>query len=80
MEKRIKVNLNGMDILRRFAGKVVTFQSDVNIIKGSIIYDAKSILAVVNINPTYDTYVEIVSDNESEINRFNEYMEEFRYE
>lgn len=77
MDKKVKVNLNDFTKLKEFAHKVCSFESDVNIIKGSIIYDAKSILGVINISPTGDTYVEIISDNEEEVKRFIEEMSVF---
>ena len=44
MEKKLMIRLDSIDTIREFAKYVVTFKSDINIIKGSVVYDAKSIL------------------------------------
>lgn len=76
-DRRIKVNLNEFNKLKLFAREVVKFESDVNIIRGHLVYDAKSLLAVIAIDPNEDTYVEIISNDETEINNFRECMKEF---
>lgn len=78
MNKKIKIKLNDFLTIKDFAQDIVTFESDVNIIKGSVVYDAKSILAVLSLDPTSSTYIEIISDNDTEIERFNDMMEKYR--
>lgn len=79
LEKRIQIKLNGIEQLRNFVSVVSTFESDVNILKGRNIFDAKSIMGVIDIAPdSTETYVEIVSDNVPEIERFNHEMGAFR--
>ena len=55
-------------------------ESEVDAIKGSQIFDAKSIVAVLNINRTEDFYIEILSDDSEEINHFYNLMKEFEVE
>ena len=79
MEKRIRVDLRDINVLRNFVNKVTQFESDINIIKGSNVFDAKSLFGVIDIAPDgVATYVEIVSDDEDEIDKFFSEMEEFR--
>ena len=80
MSNRIRINLNDFNVLRHFVHVVSQqFESDVNIIKGSKAFDAKSLLGVIDIAPDdVNTYVEILTKNQDEIARFNAAMEEFR--
>lgn len=79
MSNRIRIQLNGIDTLRKFVHTVSAFESDVNIIKGRNVFDAKSIMGVIDIAPDESaTYVEILSNDQNEIERFNAAMEEYR--
>ena len=76
---RVKIKLNGINELRNFVNAVSTFEEDVNIIKGTHAFDAKSIMGVIDIAPdSENTYVEIVSDNQEVIEKFNAVMEAYR--
>lgn len=77
MNKKIKIKLDYFSLLKKFAAEVVKFESDINVMRGKVIYDAKSIIAVLSLDPSSSVFVEIISDNEDEIRRFNEVMEEF---
>lgn len=76
--KRIKIKLEKFSDIKVFASKIVKVESEVDIIKGSRFYDAKSIIAVLNMGTLDGVFVEIHSDNEDEIKFFNELMEEFK--
>lgn len=79
MNNRVKVNLNDLNVLRSFVHTVTQFESDVNIIKGSHTFDAKSLLAVIDIAPDLrNTFAEIVTDDEEEIKNFMFAMEDFK--
>ena len=79
MSNRIRIQLNGIDALRKFVHTVSAFESDVNIIKGRNVFDAKSIMGVIDIAPNESaTYVEILSDDQVEIEKFNAAMEEYK--
>lgn len=75
---KIKIKLNTFDEIKRFAHKVTQVESNVDIIKGSIVYDAKSIMAIFNMGSLDGVFVEIHSENEREIEWFNTLMEEFK--
>ena len=74
---KVQIRLNTMDEIRRFANKVVQVESNVDIIKGSVVYDAKSIMAIFAMGTLDSVYVEIQSEDEREIEYFNELMKEF---
>lgn len=76
--KTVSVKINDLGILKKFAFVVSQFESDINIIKGRIKYDAKSIMGVLAIDTSSGVMVEILSDDEEEIKRFVEAMEEFK--
>ena len=78
MDTRITVNLNDFLKAKRFSEKVIRFESDVDIVRGRYVIDAKSTLGIYTIDLSEPVDVEIHSDSETEIKRFNEEMEEFR--
>lgn len=79
MNNRIQINLRDINTLKNFVHTVTTFESDVNIIKGSNVFDAKSLFGVIDIAPDGSTtFVEIVSDDQDEIDKFKDAMEVFR--
>lgn len=73
----MKIKLDTFDKIKSFAKKVTKFESDVNICKGSICYDAKSIMGVMALDTSEYVEVDILSDNNDEIEKFNKEMEEF---
>ena len=77
---KLQIRLNTFEEIKKFANKVTKLYSDVDIIKGSVIYDAKSIMGVINMGTLDGVYVEIHSDDEKEIGYFNELMNEFLLE
>ena len=78
LDRRVKISLLDFDAIKRYAQKIIMVESDVDIIKGSVIYDAKSIMAILALGTLDDIYVEIYSDDQEEIKRFRELMEEFK--
>lgn len=77
---KLQIRLNTFEEIKKFANKVTKLYSDVDIIKGSVVYDAKSIMGVINMGTLDGVYVEIHSDDEKEIEYFNELMSEFLLE
>lgn len=77
MNNKIKINLNTPEKIKRFVQVVRGFTSDVNIMTNSKYLDAKSILGLFDLNLYNDTYVEIISDNTTEVRQFDAAMEEF---
>ena len=75
---KILINLNTIDKVVKFSREIITLDSDVNIYQDSRYYDAKSILAIFSLNMNQKHYIEIISDDEDEIKKFNEIAEEYR--
>ena len=63
---------------QKFSREIITLDSDVNIYQDSRYYDAKSILTIFSLNMNQKHYIEIISDNEYEIRKFNEIAEEYK--
>ena len=75
---KILINLNTIDKVVKFSREIITLDSDVNIYQDSRYYDAKSILTIFSLNMNQKHYIEIISDDEDEIRKFNEIAEEFK--
>ncbi|MCR2049725.1 HPr family phosphocarrier protein [Acetatifactor muris] len=56
------------------------FKSDIDVIKDSYRVDAKSTLGILTVDLRKPLDVEIHSCNEEEVIRFNEEMEEFKWD
>lgn len=74
----IKVNLNKIDDIKKFSNVVNSFVSDIDVVSGNIVIDAKSIMALYTLDLSKDIYVRIISDNVAECRKFDAAMEEFR--
>ena len=77
-QKKIKVNSNKPEVVKRFLQVARTFLSDIDIMTESAVLDAKSIMGVYALDLSKDTYVRIISDDVEECRRFDAAMEEFR--
>ena len=75
---KILINLNTIDKVVKFSREIITLDSDVNIYQDSRYYDAKSILTIFSLNMNQKHYIEIISDDEDEIRKFNEIAEEYK--
>ena len=69
-QKKIKVNLNKPEVVKRFLQVVRTFLSDIDIMTENAVLDAKSIMGVYALDLSNDTYVRIISDDVEECRRF----------
>ena len=79
MDKRkAKIFLNTIARVKTFTQKVMDFECDIDILVGRYVIDAKSIMGIFSLNLSQELLVEIHSDNEDEIRRFNEIMEEYK--
>lgn len=75
---KIKICLNEIEKAKNFVNKMTTFMSDVDIVAKHYVCDAKSLLGVLSFDLSKPVEVEIISDDEEEIKRFNEVLEEFK--
>ena len=78
METKIIIKLNNIEKAQKFANEIINFSSDIDIISGRYICDAKSLLAIFSYDLSKPVEVEIHSKDEEEIIKFNEVMEEFK--
>ena len=77
MRTKITVTLNDFIRIKNFSSEVVKFESDIDLIKGRYIIDAKSTIGIFTLDLSSPVDVVIHSDDEDEIRRFNEVMEAF---
>lgn len=75
---RIKVNLNSVDKIRKFAQIVRRFESDIDIMTDSRHWDAKSIMVLFNLDLSKEAHVIIHTDDYEEYKKFVNDMEEFK--
>ena len=78
MEEERYVCLNTIDRVENFVNKIIAIDSDVDLVSGRYILDAKSIMAIFSICLTEKLKLIIRSDDEDEIKLFNEITEEFK--
>lgn len=74
----LDVLLNTIERVKKFTDIASTFDCDVDVLQGRYIISGKSVIGVFSLNLTAPITVEIESDDEDEVNRFLEAMEEFR--
>lgn len=72
------VNLNTNDKIEQFVNIMNTFDSSIDLIKGSKRVDAKSVLGVVALGVYEKVDVEIITADEDELVRFSKEVESFR--
>lgn len=79
MKTTIKINLNNVETIRRFANVVRTFESGINIATSkNVEIDAKSLIGLFAMDLSQEASVTIFSSDEEEIKRFVETMGEFK--
>ena len=77
MRTKITVTLNDFIKIKNFSSEVGKFESDIDLVKGRYIIDAKSTIGIFTLDLSAPVDVVIHSDDEDEIRRFNEVMEAF---
>ena len=77
MRTKITITLNDFIRIKNFSSEVVKFESDIDLIKGRYIIDAKSTIGIFTLDLSAPVDVVIHSNDEDEIRRFNEVMEAF---
>ena len=74
----VTINLNGIEAVKKFNAVVSTFYSEIDIVKGRYVIDAKSIMGIFSLDLSKPIDVIIHSHNEDEIVRFYDVMKEFK--
>lgn len=78
MDTKLTINLNDFSKAKRFTEEIIKFECDIDLLRNRYVLDAKSALGIFTIDLSKSVDVEIHSNNEDEIKRFNEIMEEFK--
>lgn len=78
MKTKLTIDLSNLEKVKRFTNIITTFESDIDILRGRYVLDAKSIMGLFTISLLEPVDIEIHSDDEDEIVRFNEIMNEFK--
>ena len=78
MDKKIKILISTVSDINNFLIATKGFESDIDLIYGRYKIDGKSTLGVYSLDLSKPIHVEILSDNEEEIKRFNEVMGAFK--
>lgn len=80
MSTQLELLVDTIAKAKKFIATTNEFDSDIDVIRGRYIIDGKSVMGLFSIDLLKAITVKIHSDNEEEIKRFNEMMEEFKYE
>lgn len=77
MKKELMLVLNTIEKVKKFVNEANKFNSDIDVIRGRYTIDGKSMLGIFTIDLTFPVKIRIDSNDQAEIARFNEHMEEF---
>ena len=72
MKNRFKVKLNKIVSIKDFTNMTFGFESNIDVVSGRYISDAKSIMGLFSLDLSNPVEVVIHSDNEEELKRFAE--------
>lgn len=72
------VQLNTIDKVETFVNKIMIIDSDVDLLSGRYVVNAKSIMAIFSVALTDKLKIVLHSDNEDEIKKFDEIVEEYK--
>ena len=78
MNTKMTILLNDFNKIKRFGSEVIKFESDVDLVKGRYVIDAKSSVGIFTLDLSVPVDVIIHSENEEEIKKFNEVMGDFK--
>ena len=78
MDTERYVYLNSIERVKNFVNQIINIESDVDLIYGRYILDAKGIMAIFSINLNNKLKLVLHSDDEDEIRKFNEIAEEYK--
>ena len=78
-ENSCVIRLNTIEKVKHFVEQMSTFDCDIDVLYRRYILDAKSIMSILSVDLMQPLKVVIHSDDEDELERFNEMMEDFKY-
>lgn len=71
----VKVLLNDFSKIKKFNNEICKFESDIDLVKGRYVVDAKSTMGIFTLDLSVP--IDVVLHGEEEIERFIEVMKEF---
>ena len=77
MNKELRISLNEFSKIQKFNNIITNFESDIDLVRGRYVIDAKSIIGIYTLDLSKPIDVVINSDDDEEIIRFNNVMKEF---
>lgn len=80
MKNEIKIKLGTPEDIADFMGIVTAFYDDVDLIDGSNVIDAKSLIGVCTLDRNKLLTVRLLSNNAEAIEEFSQLMERFKVE
>ena len=78
-QKKIKINLNKPEVVKRFLQVARTFLSDIDIMTESAVLDAKSIMGLFSLDLTHPLDLKIYSEDEAVVKSVIESLDDFNY-
>lgn len=72
------IKINSIDDIKKFQNEVLKFESDIDIVRGRYIVDAKSTLGIFTIDLSTSIDVVLHTDDELEQNKFRAIMRQFQ--
>lgn len=75
--EEILLKINNIEKVKKFVNTALEFNSDIDVVYGKYIVDAKSIMGVFSLDLSKNLVVRINSNDREEINKFYEVMKEF---
>lgn len=76
-KEKMTIKLNDFCDIKKFTNEVSKFEGDIDLVKGRYVIDAKSTMGIFTLDLSSPVDVVIYSDDEKEIERFNEVMKGF---
>lgn len=74
---KFNVKLNNIETLKNFISDISKFESNIDAVRGRYVIDAKSIMGMFSIDLSQSVDILIYSDNERELEKFEEVMKKY---
>ena len=78
MTLKMTINLNDVSKIKKFCNVVMKFESDIDLVKGRYVIDAKSTIGVFTLDLSLPVDVVLHSNDMEEIKLFTDSMKEFQ--
>jgi len=78
MSTKITINLKDYSKIKHFINAIMQFSDDIDLKRDRYVVDAKSTIGIFTLDLSKPVEVEIHSNDDKEVKKFNEIMEEFK--